>query len=426
VIGAGRRQPAHVLYGGAHLFRADAAARLGALARASFAEHAPDPRTLASAIGLGGSADHAAGIHARVGAKLREEPIEDLRIDFEDGFGVRSDAEEDEAADAVGVELARGLAAGSLPAGIGIRVRALAPATRGRAERTLERVLRAVVAAQTAAGTATPHLPPGFVVTLPKVESTDEPARLADRLDRHERELGLPAGTIAIEIMVETPRAIVAQDGTCPLRGMVEAARGRCVGAHFGTYDYTAACGIAASHQTPDHPACHHARSVMQVALAGTGVSLADGATTVLPVPVHRGAGLDETQRAANRAAIHAAWRAHVVNIQDSMRRGFWQSWDLHPAQLPARWAAVFDMALRTFEATSARLRVFVDRAARATLTGGVFDDAATGQGLLNEVRQARACGALTDDEVLQGTGLGLDDLRLGTFAELVARRRAG
>jgi citrate lyase beta subunit len=420
-----RRQPAHVLYGGAHLFRADAAARLGALARTSFAENAPDPATLAAAIGLGGSHDHAEGIHARVTAKLAEEPIEDLRVDFEDGFGVRSDAEEDEAADAVGADLARGLVAASLPHGIGIRIRALAPPTRARAERTLQRVLASVVAAQVAAGGA-PRLPASFVVTLPKVETVDEVARLADLLDRHEAAHGLPAGGIAVEIMVETPRAIVAEDGTCPLLRMVRAARGRCVGTHFGTYDYTAACGIAASHQTPDHPACHHARSVMQAALAGTGVFIADGATTLLPVPVHRGSGLDQAQRTANRAAIHAAWRAHAMNVQDSLRRGFWQSWDLHPAQLPARWAAVFDMALRTFETTAARLRLFVDRAARATLSGAVFDDAATGQGLLNEVRQARACGALTDDEVLQGTGLGLEDLRLRSFAEIVARRRAG
>lgn len=421
---AARRQPAHVLYGGAHLFRADVAQRLGALARASFAENAPDAATLAAAIRLDGGEDHAAGIHFRVTAKLREEPIEDLRVDFEDGFGVRSDAEEDEAAEAVGVELARGLAAGSLPQGIGIRIRALAPATRGRAERTLERVLGSVVAPQ-ATGSA-PRLPAGFVVTLPKVETADEVGHLADLLDQHETAHHLPSGGIAIEIMVETPRAIVAEDGRCPLLRMVHAARGRCVGAHFGTYDYTAACGITASHQTPDHPACHHARSVMQAALAGTGVFLADGATTVLPVPVHRGSGLAEAQRAANRAAIHAAWRAHALNVQDSMRRGFWQSWDLHPAQLPARWAAVFDMALRTFESTGARLRLFVDRAARATLTGAVFDDAATGQGLLNEVRQARACGALTDDEVLQGTGLGLEDLCLRSFAEIVARRRGG
>src|SRR5947209_655888 len=38
----GRRQPVHTVYGGAHLFRADSARRLGQVAERSLIEYAPD------------------------------------------------------------------------------------------------------------------------------------------------------------------------------------------------------------------------------------------------------------------------------------------------------------------------------------------------------------------------------------------------
>ena len=59
-------------------------------------------------------------------------------------------------------------------------------------------------------------------------------------------------------------------------------------------------------------------------------------------------------------------------------------SWDLHPAQLPSRYAAVYAFYLSALDAATRRLRAFIDKAAQATLVGDVFDDAATGQGLLN------------------------------------------
>src|SRR5438045_7600357 len=48
----GRRQPVHTVYGGAHLFRADSAIRLGQVAERALTENAPDFATFARAIGL--------------------------------------------------------------------------------------------------------------------------------------------------------------------------------------------------------------------------------------------------------------------------------------------------------------------------------------------------------------------------------------
>src|SRR5687768_3734442 len=80
-----RRQPIHTVYGGAHLFKADTAARLGATALRVLEEHAPDPQTLASVLDI--SPEAAERVHARVRDKLMHEPVEDFRLDFEDGYG---------------------------------------------------------------------------------------------------------------------------------------------------------------------------------------------------------------------------------------------------------------------------------------------------------------------------------------------------
>src|SRR5258708_2178325 len=123
--------------------------------------------------------------------------------------------------------------------------------------------------------------------------------------------------------MIEAPQSIAI------LGELLDATRGRCAAAHFGAYDYTASCGFAPEHQHLRHPACDFARSMMQAAYAGTGIRLSDGVTTTLPV------GKDV-------AVVHAAWKVHYDNIRYSMASGFYQSWDLHPAQLPARFAAVY------------------------------------------------------------------------------------
>jgi hypothetical protein len=158
------------------------------------------------------------------------------------------------------------------------------------------------------------------------------------------------------------------------------------------------------------HPACDFAKHVMQASLAGTGVWLSDGATNVMPV--------------GDTDAVHAAWRLQAAHVRHSLVGGYYQGWDLHPAQLVARYAAVYAFYLEALPAATARLSSFVAKAAQATLVGEVFDDAATGQGLLNFFLRALACGAISEDDAA-ATGLSVEELRSRSFARILAGRRA-
>ncbi len=414
----GGRQPVHTVYGGAQLFRADTAPRLGELARRTLAEYAPGAAALAAAIGI--APGLAPAVYARVVEKLGREPVEDLRIDFEDGYGTRPDAEEDGHALSVAEEVARGLREGSLPEFIGIRIKPFSAELGPRSVRTLDLFVTGLVRN---AG----RLPENFVVTLPKLTSAEQPALLADLLDLLEVRLGLARGAIAAEVMIETTQSIFDGDGRAVVRALAAALRGRCRGAHFGTYDYTASCDITAAHQHMAHPACDFAKHVMQVALAGTGVWLSDGATNVLPVPVHRappGGGLSARESDENRVSVVAAWRLHAQHVRASLVQGFYQGWDLHPAQLVSRYAALYAFFLEGLDAASERLRNFVGKAAQATLVGEVFDDAATGQGLLNYFLRALACGAISEAEAVERSGLTLDELRSRSFVAILRGRR--
>jgi citrate lyase beta subunit len=444
------RQPVHTVYGGAHLFTADTAPRLGAAALRTLEAYAPDFATFGRALGLAGieavphglddlarlrarlAADPAAvhdehraawlahTVYQRVVAKLETEPVEDYRVDFEDGYGNRPDEEEDAHAVAAAHEMARGMAERSLPPFIGIRIKPFTEELGRRSLRTLELV------ATTLLGATGGGLPAGFVVTLPKVTVPEQVAALVDVFELFERAHGLAAGTFQLELMIETPQSVIGPGGTVAIPSLVAAARGRCRGAHFGTYDYTAGVNITAAHQKPQHPACDFARHVMQVSLAGTGVTLSDGATTVMPVGPHRaapGGTLTAEQQAENVAAVHGAWRTHYDDVRSSLRHAFYQGWDLNPGQLPTRYAAVFAFFLEGRQEAAERLRRFVERAAQATMLGNIFDDAATGQGLLNFFLRGINCGALTEEEAL-ATGLTLDELRGRSFVKILNARR--
>jgi citrate lyase beta subunit len=396
------RQPVHTVYGGAHLFKADAAPKLGALALKALQDHAPDAATLAAAFGLDGRL--AQQIHIRVVEKLTTEPVEDYRIDFEDGFGNRPDAEEDAAALAAADEVAAGVKAHTLPPGIGIRIKALNEEMKRRSLRTLDLFLTRLL--EKTGGT----LPDNFVVTLPKVTSHEQVAAMASACDAFEYWRDIPADQLRFELMIETTQSVFAHDGVVALPRFIAEGRGRIVAAHFGTYDYTAACGITAAHQHMLHPACDFAKHVMQIALAGTGIWLSDGATNIMPV--------------GSREVVHQAWRLHAQHVRHSLENGFYQGWDLHPAQLPSRYATVYAFFLDGLEAASARLRKFVERAAQATLVGDVFDDAATGQGLLNYFLRATNCGAITEAEAIQMSGLTAAELRGRSFVAILNARR--
>ncbi len=419
----GRRQPVHTVYGGAHLFKSDTAQRLGSLARRSLEQFAPDAGTFAQAIGLTGHVGTLAPvIYQRVTEKLQREPVEDFRIDFEDGYGNRPDAEEDGHAASAAAEVAEGRKNGTLPPFIGIRIKPFNEELRARSFRTLEIFVTNVVEQNGG------RLPDNFVVTLPKITIPEQCTALVALLKRLEKQTGLADGSLKFEMMIETTQSIIDHQGRINLPLLLAAAEGRCVAAHFGTYDYTAGCNITAAHQHMLHPACDFAKSMMQVSFAGTGVWLSDGATNIMPVAPHRapeGGTLTPQQIDENRETVHRAWKLHYDHVQHSLINAFYQGWDLHPAQLPTRYAAVYAFFLESLDAASERLKNFVDKAAKATLVGDVFDDAATGQGLLNYFLRAINCGALTEDEAVERSGLTLPELHSASFVKILKSRQA-
>ena len=449
----GERQPVHVVYGGAHLFRAGTARKLGELALRSLDDFAPDFVAFAKAMGLPDAerlpgTQEAAGplgkaieanpadaqrenrpawlahtVYRRVREKLQREPIEDFRIDFEDGYGNRTDEEEDDHARAAASELAEGANAGGLPPFVGIRLKPLSEELRERSIRTLDIFLTEL--AERTRG----EIPKQFRITLPKVALPDEVAVLADLCSRLEPMVGLEPGCLRIELMIETTQAILNERGEASLLPLVSAARGRCTSVHFGPFDYTASRNIAAAHQLTTHFAADFAREVMQVALARTGVHLSDGPTNIMPIPPHRaakdGAPLTTPQAEENRAVVHRAWKLHFGNIRRSLSNGYYQGWDLHPAQLPARYAAVYSFFLEDLDSASLRMRNFIEKAAQATRVGQVFDDAAMAQGLLNYFLRAIACGAIAAGEVQSLSGLSLAELRTGSFHKILEGRRS-
>ncbi|MBK5259236.1 MAG: phosphoenolpyruvate kinase [Thermoanaerobaculia bacterium] len=416
--GAGERQPVHTVYGGAHLFKADTTRKLGEAALRFLAEYGGNPTTFARAIAL---ADDwiAERIYPRVVEKLNREPVEDFRIDFEDGYGNRPDEEEDGHAAVAAREVARGMKESTLPPFIGIRIKPFTQELTRRSIRTLDIFLTTLTAESGG------RLPSGFVVTLPKIQLAEQVTLLADLFDLLEPRLKLAPGSLRLEFMIETTQSIMNAKGESNLPGFLDAARGRAIAAHFGTYDYTASSNITASEQRMDHPSCDFARHMMQVAYAGTGLWLSDGATNVMPIPPHRGMSLTSEQIAENFTIVHRAWKLHSDHIRHSLVHAYYQGWDLHPAQLPTRYAAVYSFFLEGMKLATERLRNFMEKAGQATLAGDVFDDAATGQGLLNYFIRGLNSGALTEEEAL-ATGLTLEELRSRSFVKILKGRRGG
>ena len=412
---SGRRQPVQTVYGGAHLFKSDTAPRLGALSLRALETYAPDAAAFAEALDLPDSL--AATIYERVLEKLKREPVEDFRIDFEDGYGTRTDEEEDGHAVSAAQEAAKGLADGTLPPFLGIRIKTFSEELHARSIRTMDLFITTL--AQQTGG----RLPDNFVVTLPKIVSPSEVTALADFFDLLEPQLNLPLNSLKMEMMIETTQSIINERGEANLPLLLKAARGRCVATHFGTYDYTASCSITAAYQDMLHPACDFARNMMQVSFGGTGIWLSDGATNIMPVAPHRGE-LTAEQKAENHVVVHRAWKLHYNHVRHSLANAFYQGWDLHPAQFPTRYAAVYTFFLEGLAAASERLSNFVAKAAQATLVGDVFDDAATGQGLLNYFLRAINCGALTEQEAQNLTSLSLEELRSGSFKKILQNRQ--
>ncbi|HEY8480809.1 MAG TPA: aldolase [Spirillospora sp.] len=373
--GAEGRQPVHTVYVPADRFSRSTPSDFGAEALRLLNTHTPGAGSFGAAFGL--DPEIAGPVRERVAAKLASEPVEDVRIDFEDGYGVRPDAEEDAHIDQVVEAVGAAYQVKALPHYWGIRVKSFADGGHERAMRTLDGFL-------TALRDRLGRLPGGFTITFPKVIAAEHVALFAEYLDRLEASLGLPSGILRFEIQVETPEALFDGDGRIALRAIASAAAGRLTAAHFGVFDYTAAIGLPPEEQRLDHPACDFARHIMQVAFAGTGVRLSDGSTNVIP----RNDGPDE---------INATWSAHAAHVRHSLRHGFHQGWDLHPAHLPSRYAIVYAYHLTGVDDVIGRVRAWHEQAAGGN---GVLDEPATIAALTARLRRGVDCGAL-DESVL-------------------------
>jgi citrate lyase beta subunit len=356
------RQPVHTCYVPADAVAPGLVATWGETALAALDQHGlPD-------LGLGPALVEQ--VLPRVRAKLTAEPVEDLRVDAEDGYRGSAEVEDDDVLAAAAVLAAEP----SLPPFLGIRAKSLEGPTRRRGVRSLDLFLTGL------AGTGRERA----IVTLPKVTSVEQVTAFLPVLDALQESSGLG---LDLELQVETPQAVLGADGTATLARMLHAGAGRVTGLHYGTYDYSASLGIAAAHQSSDHPAADSAKQAMQVAVAGTGARAVDGSTNVLPI--------------GTTADVHAAWRLHAGLVRRALERGFYQGWDLHPAQLVTRYVATYAFFRAALPAAAARLAAYVSR-----VEGGVLDEPATARALATVVLRGLDCGALDVAEVESATGL--------------------
>ena len=440
------RQPVHTVYGGANLFKSDTCIKMGSVALKNLQTYSPNFVVLAKTLCLQGhdalpdsekkiekltkklsklsEAQRkkepewlSSSVYNKIIQKLKTEAVEDFRIDFEDGFGNRPDDEEDATAVNAANELALGMKNKTISPFIGIRIKPFTEDLKYRGVRTLDLFLSALL------DKTNGKLPDNFVVMLPKVTIPEQVITMIRLFEIIEKKNNLGAGTLKMETMVEATQIIMDDEGRNPLMKIIRASEGRCIAAHFGTYDYTASCGITAKYQTMSHPVCDFAHHMTKVALGGTGIFLSDGATNIMPIGPHRGKKLSEKQQKENREAVHHAWRIGYNHTMHSLINGFYQGWDLNPAQLPMRYAATYNFFLSSMDDATRRLKTFVERSAISTLTGDIFDDAATGQGLLNFFLKAMNCGAISEEEAL-ATGLTIDEIHSRSFYKILHGRR--
>ena len=440
------RSPVHVVYGGADRYTSGTTKKLGEIALRTMHEYAPNFVEFARACYLQGSetlpsypdaitklekqiarshlksktedpsAWFAWTVHRKTFAKLESEPIEDFRIDFEDGYGFRPDEEEDADAVRTAAELALALQNNSITKFSGLRIKSLNRETSTRGLRTFDLFLKTLI--EKTDGT----LPENFVITLPKIRDKKQVSELCGRLRKFEKRNGLKSRSIGIELMIESPLALFDHKGDPALKGLVEEAKGRCTSAHFGAFDYTSALGIVSSHQGLHHPANDFARQMMLANLAPLGIRLADSVTMKLPVAIHKNGRPNSSQTEENRHSVHEGWRVHFANVTFSMQNGFYQSWDLHPNQLPARYAAAYAFFLSGRDAMATRLKDFLAKATQATLTGNTFDDAASIEGILTFFRRGIDCGAFEPKEIKALLGMTTDEIRSITFHKMAAK----
>lgn len=442
-----QRQPIHTLYGGANLFKSDSIIKMSNLALKSFKDYAPNFVSFAKALNFEGYKDFnysneqieflsndlnnniekyknenlyfAFVVYQKVLEKLKKEAVEDFRIDFEDGFGNRPSEEEDHFAIFTAQQLAKGIEEKTISPFIGIRIKPLTKELKKRSIRTLDLFISTLL------NITNNKLPDNFVVTLPKVTQVYQVEALVRVFELLESKYLLPYNTLKMEIMIESTEAIFDSNGINKLPLLFKASNGRCRGIHFGAYDYTASCDVISNHQKMSHQACNFIRDFMKVSLAHTECWLSDGATNIMPIGKFRYKNLDELtleQLNENIKVVHQAWKISYDNIQNSLINGYYQGWDLHPAQIPVRYASTYMFFLKGFDNAHTRLKNFIEKLAQATLVGDVFDDAATGQGLLNFFLRASSCGAINNKDIID-TGLSLEEIETRSFFKILKMR---
>lgn len=379
---ANTRQPVHTVYIPADRVETGVASAWGASALAAVREHAPDPDKMAGVLGM--DPVLLSDVWDTVLAKLDREPIEDLRVDAEDGYRGGASAEDGDVLSAA-YAMASDIASGVAPPFLGLRAKCLEGPVRARGLRSLDLFLGGIVD-----GVGGPSGLHGTDVriTLPKITDLAQVEAMMMVLDGLESAYGLVAGQLGLELQVETPQAVLGAEGRATLAPMVHAAGGRCRGLHYGTYDYSASLGIAAAHQSSDHPAADHAKATMQLAVAGTPAHAVDGSTNILPV--------------GSREQVHTAWRLHARLVRRALERGFYQGWDLHPAQLVTRYIATYAFFRQAMPAAASRLRAYVS----SRVEDGVLDEPATAKALASVLIRGLDCGALTAAEVTAATDL--------------------
>ncbi|MBM7368537.1 DUF6986 family protein [Gordonia hydrophobica] len=379
----GRRQPIHTVYVSADRYTPDLPQQWGATALET-AREAGGLDAVAALVGLGGSPDSAPERLAElVAAKLTAEPIEDLRLDFEDGYGNRGDDVEDAHVHAASAAVRSAVAAGIVPPFIGIRFKCFEAPVRRRGLRTLDGFIGGLLDGGT--------LPDGLTLTLPKVTSVAQVETMVEVAAALERIHDLPAGRIGFEVQVETPQAILAADGTAPVARLIHAGDGRVTSLHYGTYDYSASLGIAAAYQSMEHPAADHAKNVMQLAVAGTGVHMSDGSTNILPIGDN----------------VEPAWQLHARLVRRHLERGIYQGWDMHPAQLVTRFLATYAFYRDGFAPAATRLRNYMHR-----VDSAIMDEPATAKALAGFINRGAVCGALPTADVEAATDLPIQTVR--------------
>lgn len=378
----GTRQPVHTVYVPGDTFAEGTVRSWGDQALKALDEHAPDAASFAAVLGI---PDELAGpVHDRVRAKLEREPVEDLRIDFEDGYGPRPDAEEDEAAARAARLVSQAYANGTAAPYMGIRMKCMEAAVRDRGIRTTDIFLTGLMQAAWSARRAGPHAAQGDVPGAghrlrPAARSVRGGARAARRAARlrdpdrdepvhprrrrhrrrrpHDRRGAGPGHRSALRHL----RLQRLRRRQRRLPGQRPSGRRPRQGRHAGR-------------------SRRHRR---------TGL---DGSTNVLlvgPTP-----------------QVHEAWRLHYGLTHRALARAYYQGWDMHPGHLPTRYAAVYTFYREGLEQAAARLAAYVAKAG-----GDVMDEPATAKALSGYLLRGIDCGALDTAEVARLTGLTRDDL---------------